>query len=171
MSSTSALPILLPVQNTKTNKYPEWTPQRHLQPPQPPVVDDQRILDLELAVQRQLLDGKALKKTRPRRTVDYAGGMGRWALVCCVSFTLTRLFTRSSVNSCASCSQIHDMYPISGRVLHTSLTCVRSVLLSENLLTVEHGRSFSLQKPILTMPRHRSAQSSSTRPRTKSDVQ
>ena len=41
--------------------------------------DDQRIHDLELAVQCQLLDGKALEKTRSRRIVDYAGGMGRWA--------------------------------------------------------------------------------------------
>jgi polyadenylation factor subunit 2 len=41
--------------------------------PQLPVVNDRRIHDLELAAQRQLLDGKALKKTRPRRTVDYAG--------------------------------------------------------------------------------------------------
>jgi len=82
MSSTATLPLLLPTQPTKTTKYPEWKPQRYLQTPQPPVVDDQRIHDLELAVQRQLLDGKALKKTRPRRTVDYAGGMGRWALVC-----------------------------------------------------------------------------------------
>ena len=90
MSSTSALPLLLPPQHTKTNSYPEWKPSRHLQPPQAPVVDDQRVQDLELAVQRQLLDGKALKKTRPRRTVDYAGGMGRWALVCCI--TSTRLF-------------------------------------------------------------------------------
>ncbi|KAI0255321.1 WD40-repeat-containing domain protein [Lactifluus subvellereus] len=80
MSSTAALPLLLPTPTTKTTSYPEWKPQRYLQPPQPPVVDDQRIHDLELAVQRQLLDGKALKKTRPRRTVDYAGGMGRWAL-------------------------------------------------------------------------------------------
>jgi len=32
-------------------------------PPQPPlVIDDQRVRDLELAVQRQLLDGKALKR-------------------------------------------------------------------------------------------------------------
>jgi polyadenylation factor subunit 2 len=82
MSTIATLPLLLPIQPTKTTRYPEWKPQRYLQPPQPPVVDDQRIQDLELAVQRQLLDGKALKKTRPRRTVDYAGGMGRWALVC-----------------------------------------------------------------------------------------
>jgi polyadenylation factor subunit 2 len=84
----TTLPLLLPTQPPKTTKYPAWKPQRHLQLPQPPVVDDQRIHDLELAVQRQLLDGKALKKTRPRRTVDYAGGMGRWALVCrCFRFT------------------------------------------------------------------------------------
>ncbi|KAH9977083.1 WD40-repeat-containing domain protein [Lactifluus volemus] len=80
MSSTAALPLLLPTQPTKITNYAEWKPQRFVEPPQPPVVDDQRIHDLELAVQRQLLDGKALKKTRPRRTVDYAGGMGRWAL-------------------------------------------------------------------------------------------
>ncbi|KAF8264249.1 WD40-repeat-containing domain protein [Lactarius quietus] len=80
MTSTSALPLLLPAEFTRTNSYPEWKPQRYLQPPQAPIVDDQRIQDLELAVQRQMLDGKALKKTRPRRTVDYAGGMGRWAL-------------------------------------------------------------------------------------------
>ncbi|TRM59843.1 hypothetical protein BD626DRAFT_506592 [Schizophyllum amplum] len=27
-----------------------------------------------------MLDGKMLKKTRPRRTVDFNGGMGRWNL-------------------------------------------------------------------------------------------
>ena len=63
--------------------------RRHLQPPQPPVIDDQRIQDLELAVQRQVLDGKCLKKTRPRRTVDYAEGMGRWSLVSpCVNLVI-----------------------------------------------------------------------------------
>jgi polyadenylation factor subunit 2 len=82
MSSMAALPLLLPTQPAKTTSSSAWEPKGHLQPPQPPVIDDQRIHDLELAVQRQLLDGKALKKTRPRRTVDYAGAMGRWALVC-----------------------------------------------------------------------------------------
>jgi polyadenylation factor subunit 2 len=82
MSSIATFPLLLSTQPTKTTNYPKWKPQRYLHPPQQPVVDDQRIHDLELAVQRQLLDGKALKKTRPRQTVDYAGGMGRWALVC-----------------------------------------------------------------------------------------
>jgi polyadenylation factor subunit 2 len=78
----TALPLLLPTQPVKATNSFAWEPQVQRQPPQPPVLDDQRIHDLELAVQRQLLDGKALKKTRPRRTVDYAGGMGRWALVC-----------------------------------------------------------------------------------------
>jgi hypothetical protein len=82
LRSMAALPLLLPTQPAKTTSSSAWEPKRHLQPPQPPVLDDQRIHDLELAVQRQLLDGKALKKTRPRRTVDYAGAMGRWALVC-----------------------------------------------------------------------------------------
>jgi polyadenylation factor subunit 2 len=77
----TALPLLLPTQPAKATNSFVWEPQLHRHPPLPPVVDDQRIHDLELAVQRQLLDGKALKKTRPRRTVDYAGGMGRWALV------------------------------------------------------------------------------------------
>ena len=35
----------------------------------------------ELANARQVMDGKMIKKTRPRRTVDYNGGMGRWVLV------------------------------------------------------------------------------------------
>ena len=122
MSSTSVLPLLLPTQHTKTTSSHEWEPRRYLQPPQPPIIDDQRIQDLELAVQRQLLDGKALKKTRPRRTVDYAGGMGRWALVCCISFYLDSV--SDPLSSFARCNQIHDMYPIYGQVPHISLTCV-----------------------------------------------
>ncbi|KAI0062055.1 WD40 repeat-like protein [Artomyces pyxidatus] len=82
--STSALPLLLPqntVQSSKESAYPEWTPKKFLQPPQPPPTDETRIHDMEMAVARQMLDGKALKKTRPRRTVDYGGGMGRWTLL------------------------------------------------------------------------------------------
>jgi hypothetical protein len=113
MSSTAALPLLLPTPTTKTTSYPEWKPQRYLQPPQPPIVDDQRIHDLELAVQRQLLDGKALKKTRPRRTVDYAGGLGRWALVRCheptPSLELT-LFSRT-VSQATTQPALRAIYP------------------------------------------------------------
>ncbi|KZT11127.1 WD40 repeat-like protein [Laetiporus sulphureus 93-53] len=34
-----------------------------------------------MAMARQLMDGKPVKKVRPRRTVDYSGPMGRWALL------------------------------------------------------------------------------------------
>ena len=39
-----------------------------------------------------LLDGKILKKTRPRRTVDYNGGLGRLMLVCIFFFSSLRAF-------------------------------------------------------------------------------
>lgn len=80
---TSSVPLLLPTYATQALSEPgpsEWRPKRYLQPPQPPPPDENR-LDMEAAVARNLLDGKALKKTRPRRTVDYTGGMGRWILV------------------------------------------------------------------------------------------
>ncbi|TFK46355.1 WD40 repeat-like protein [Heliocybe sulcata] len=34
-----------------------------------------------MSARQGAVDGKALKKIRPRRTVDYGGGMGRWALM------------------------------------------------------------------------------------------
>jgi polyadenylation factor subunit 2 len=49
--------------------------------PQPPPMDDMKLQELEMAAARQMMDGKIVKKTRPRRTVDYNGGLGRWALV------------------------------------------------------------------------------------------
>ncbi|KAI6009494.1 WD40-repeat-containing domain protein [Pisolithus orientalis] len=80
---TATVPLLLPP--TAIPRPPpwehEWTPKRYLTGPQPPPVDDARILEQEMATARQLADGKAVKKTRPRRTVDYNGGMGRWALL------------------------------------------------------------------------------------------
>jgi polyadenylation factor subunit 2 len=82
--STANLPLLLPQDLIKASapaRGPsEWRPTRYLQPPQPPPPDENR-LDMELAVARQMVDGKVLKKTRPRRTVDHSGGMGRWNLV------------------------------------------------------------------------------------------
>ena len=50
-------------------------PQWYLYSPQSPAVDDQHIHSLDIAVQRQLFDGKALKKTPPG-SVDYAGWNG-----------------------------------------------------------------------------------------------
>ncbi|KAK0448275.1 WD40-repeat-containing domain protein [Desarmillaria tabescens] len=43
----------------------------------PPPVDDAKVQEQELANSRQMLDGKIIKKTRPRKTVDYYGGMAQ----------------------------------------------------------------------------------------------
>ena len=77
----SGLPLLLPEGWQPRPSLSSWQPKQHLLPPNAPPVDEGQVRDQEMAAQRQLMDGKALKKTRPRRTVDYAGGMGRWALV------------------------------------------------------------------------------------------
>lgn len=44
-------------------------------------MDDIKQQELEMAAARQMMDGKVVKKTRPRRTVDYTSGLGRWANV------------------------------------------------------------------------------------------
>ena len=80
----SSLPILLPasvIPKSSPSVYHEWKPQRYLSEPQPPPQDDGKIIEQEMASARQMLDGKIIKKTRPRRTVDYNGTLGRWALV------------------------------------------------------------------------------------------
>ncbi|EGN96295.1 hypothetical protein SERLA73DRAFT_112525 [Serpula lacrymans var. lacrymans S7.3] len=80
----SALPLLLPpssIPRASKNAQVEWTPQRYLSAPQPPPMDDAKVMEQEMAAARQGVDGKAVKKTRPRRTVDYNGGIGRWALL------------------------------------------------------------------------------------------
>lgn len=89
----TALPVLLPEKASfppPTISHLEWTPQKYRTAPQPPPVDDGKLQELELANARQVIDGKLIKKTRPRRTVDYNGGMGRWALV---STSITPGFT------------------------------------------------------------------------------
>ncbi|KAF6751310.1 WD40-repeat-containing domain protein [Ephemerocybe angulata] len=76
-----ALPILLPpkaIPKAHSLSHLEWTPTRYLEEPQPPSNEDARLQ--EEFIQKQLLEGKIVKKTRPRRTVDYNGGMGRWVL-------------------------------------------------------------------------------------------
>ncbi|KAN0075521.1 WD40-repeat-containing domain protein [Tylopilus felleus] len=77
------VPVLLPSNSLPRPSHPtlEWTPKRYLTGPQPPPVDDTKVVEQEMAAARQLADGKAVKKTRPRRTVDFNGGMGRWALL------------------------------------------------------------------------------------------
>jgi polyadenylation factor subunit 2 len=81
---SSPLPLLLPQKSIPTPNnasHVEWTPKRYMSEPQPPPMDDMKIQELEMAAARQMMDGKIVKKTRPRRTVDYNGGLGRWALV------------------------------------------------------------------------------------------
>ena len=81
MATTAALPVLLPARSipaenaTKTT----WVPKRNLDIPNPAPPEDPKALEMDMA--RQLADGKPVKKVRPRRTVDYGGAMGRWALV------------------------------------------------------------------------------------------
>ncbi|KAF9484986.1 WD40 repeat-like protein [Pholiota conissans] len=80
----TSLPLLLPqniIPRAISTTHVEWKPKQYLSEPQPPPLDDGKILEQELANARQMIDGKIIKKTRPRRTVDYNGGMGRWALL------------------------------------------------------------------------------------------
>ena len=83
--STATLPLLLPASalSVKSESDPqEWKPSNFLRAPQPPPMDDSKQHDQDMAAARQLIDGKAFKKVRPRRTVDYFAGVGRWTLVC-----------------------------------------------------------------------------------------
>ena len=83
MSATSDLPVLLPRKALARHELlpREWAPKMDLSKPNPPPPDDARTHDQEMAMARQLMDGKTVKKVRPRRTVDYGGPLGRWALV------------------------------------------------------------------------------------------
>lgn len=77
-------PVLLPTQvipQKLSIPHIEWTPKKYQTAPQPPPTDDTRAQEQELAYARQFLDGKLIKKTRPRRTVDFNGGVGRWNMV------------------------------------------------------------------------------------------
>ncbi len=72
------LPLLLPPSCLPQASTSQWQPKRHLLPPQRPTINEGK--DFE-AMAHQNVDGKVIKKTRPRRTVDYGDGMGRRILV------------------------------------------------------------------------------------------
>ncbi|KAF5349681.1 hypothetical protein D9756_009013 [Leucocoprinus leucothites] len=83
-SMASSLPLLLPqkaVSRPQSTPHLEWKPKRYLSDPQPPPQDESKLQEEALANARLMIDGKLIKKTRPRRTVDYNGGMGRWSLL------------------------------------------------------------------------------------------
>ena len=122
-AASSPLPLLLPqnaIPTLNNASHLEWTPKRYLSEPQPPPMDDMKLQELEMAAARQMMDGKIVKKTRPRRTVDYNGGLGRWALVsiCPTNFFALLTIPRAS---CANCGQILRMYRTCGRLLRISL--------------------------------------------------
>ncbi|KAJ7577550.1 WD40-repeat-containing domain protein [Mycena floridula] len=79
----ATLPLLLPESSLprhSSNGRSEWKPRQFLSPPEaPPMMEDVKMTEAE-AISRQFADGKLIKKTRPRKTVDYNGGMGRWNL-------------------------------------------------------------------------------------------
>ncbi|KAH9948151.1 WD40-repeat-containing domain protein [Amylocystis lapponica] len=82
-SVATPLPVLLPQRSIPRaeSAHCEWTPTRDRSVPNGPPGDEARTQDQEMAIARQLMDGKTVKKVRPRRTVDCSGGMGRWALL------------------------------------------------------------------------------------------
>ncbi|KAF4604238.1 pre-mRNA cleavage and polyadenylation factor (CPF) complex subunit [Pleurotus pulmonarius] len=80
----TTLPVLLPpaALPRKLNvPHVEWTPKKFMSEPQPPPLDEMKITEQELINSRQMIDGKPIKKTKPRRTVDYNSGLGRWSLL------------------------------------------------------------------------------------------
>lgn len=81
MSVSDPLPVLLPPTAVANPSEFEWRPQRDLDIPVPAPPEDARTHDQEMAMARQAMDGKVVKKVRPRRTVDYGGPLGRWTLV------------------------------------------------------------------------------------------
>lgn len=122
MATTTTLPVLLPATATPqlaSSSHLEWSPKKYRTAPQPPPQDDARNQEIELANARQMLDGKIIKKTRPRRTVDYNGGMGRWTLVC-LSWNI---HLDSNLMRCrfGNYGLIHCMYRVYAPVHHISL--------------------------------------------------
>jgi polyadenylation factor subunit 2 len=99
-----AHPALLPATAEQGQAARKWQPSKYTQPPQPPPQDEARQREIEMATARQLQDGKALKKIRPRRTVDYGGSMGRWILV-------SMLRTEYEVTSSDPTEQLRKLRP------------------------------------------------------------
>lgn len=133
--ATAALPTLLSKTATlaaESSRAPEWVPKNYLAPPQPPPPDETKLHEIEMAHARQAVDGKALKKIRPRRTVDYGGSMGRWALVS--SFQSSQLTNAAVIlNSrcrCASYVPIQHMYHIFDQLCRISSTCAGAIILA-----------------------------------------
>ncbi len=101
MSTPSPVPTLLPFALPQADSQ-AWAPSKYLGEPQPPPPDLERLAQ-EAAAQRAGMDPRAIKKVKPRRTVDYGGELGRWRLVS----TLERF----SPNLCSCGHQHRKMKP------------------------------------------------------------
>lgn len=74
--------LLIPAKQLLDVPDDVWFPSKHRLPPEPPPPPPEMPISQEMAA-AQGIDGKLLlKKTKPRRTVDYFGPMGRWLYVC-----------------------------------------------------------------------------------------
>lgn len=97
------LPVLLPQGSRPSSQVSqhEWRPKRDLSIPLPAPQEDSMTQEQQMAMARVGPDGK-VKKVRPRRTVDYGGPMGRWALVsiCIDSSNEYILILSASYESC-----------------------------------------------------------------------
>ncbi|KAG8835942.1 pre-mRNA cleavage and polyadenylation factor (CPF) complex subunit [Serendipita sp. 399] len=85
VNADSGLPILIP--NLQPLPQDVWKPTKHLSKPEPPPPLPDVSPAIEAAAMAAGMDGKTLlKKTKPRRTVDYFAPMGRWLWASISSF-------------------------------------------------------------------------------------
>lgn len=82
MGELEGIPLLLPKSDIPIQHPGAWKATKYLKPPEPQLQDDSRVLEMEAAALKQGIDTRPFKKVRPRRTVDYMGGIGRWNMVC-----------------------------------------------------------------------------------------
>lgn len=89
VAGPSSLPVLLPQlpKPPTEGSHLEWKPKRNLSVPLSAPVEETLTQEQQIAMARIGPDGK-VKKVRPRRTVDYGGPLGRWALVSSASLML-----------------------------------------------------------------------------------
>lgn len=67
---------------SKTRAPDSWRPEKYLEPNHP---DNEEVLEqaaYQAAVTRPPGDARSNRKYKPRRTVDYMGGVQKWRMVC-----------------------------------------------------------------------------------------
>lgn len=67
---------------SRTRAPDSWRPEKYLEPNHP---DNEEVLEqaaYQAAVTRPPGDARANRKYKPRRTVDYMGGVQKWRMVC-----------------------------------------------------------------------------------------